>query len=123
MDRSRVSKSYIRGTGNGGQKINKTNSCVQLVHDNGIVIRCQESRDRTKNEEIAWMRLEEKIKETYKKQYDDQIYQNRFDQVGNSSRSTKKRTYRLKEDIVIDHESGKMCTYRDFSKGKIELLN
>jgi hypothetical protein len=25
--------------------------------------------------------------------------------------------------LVVDHETGKQCSFRDFSRGKIELLN
>ena len=36
---------FIRGSGPGGQKINKTSSCVQLKHiATGIEVKCQESR-------------------------------------------------------------------------------
>lgn len=121
FDKSQVSKSYIRGTGNGGQAINKTSSCVQLVHENGIVIRCQDTRDRSKNEEIAWKRLEEKIKDIYKKEYDNLLYNNRFIQIGYGD-GRNKRTYRIKEDIAIDHITGKKCSFKEFNKGKLELL-
>ena len=123
MDRSEVDRTFIRGTGNGGQAINKTSSCVQLVHRRiGIVIKCQESRDRNKNEEIAWERMEDRIREMEKQKYDSLVYSNRFDQIGDSDRSTKKRSYRVKEDLVIDHETGKRCSFKDFSRGRIELL-
>ena len=36
---------FIRGSGSGGQKVNKTSSCVQLRHIiSGIDVKCQESR-------------------------------------------------------------------------------
>lgn len=36
---------FIRGSGPGGQKVNKTSSCVQLRHIiSGIDVKCQESR-------------------------------------------------------------------------------
>src|SRR3989339_1149179 len=45
---------FIRGSGAGGQKINKTNSCVQLTHTpSGIVIRCQHTRSREQNRFFA----------------------------------------------------------------------
>ena len=121
FDRDHVVKSYIRGSGNGGQAINKTNSCCQLVHKSGIVIRCQDTRDRSRNEEIAWKRLEDKIKNIYKKEYDDVSYSNRFVQIGYGN-GRNKRTYRIKEDIAMDHNTGKKCSFREISKGKIELL-
>jgi peptide chain release factor len=41
---------FVLGAGNGGQKINKTHSCVFLRHDpSGIQVKCQEGRSRTAN--------------------------------------------------------------------------
>jgi len=82
-----------------------------------------DKRTQFENEEIAWQRLEDKVKRTHQQRYDSDAYHNRFDQVGNSSRSIKKRSYRIKEDLVIDHETNKECSFKDFSKGKIELLS
>jgi protein subunit release factor A len=38
--------------------------------------------------------------------WNKKAYQNRFNQVGTGSRSDKKRSYRIKEDLVVDHETG-----------------
>ena len=41
---------FIRGSGPGGQKVNKTSSCVQLRHIvSGIEVKCQESRSLMAN--------------------------------------------------------------------------
>ena len=45
---------FIRGTGHGGQKINKTSSCVYLHHQpSGIEIKCQAQRSREMNRFLA----------------------------------------------------------------------
>lgn len=104
--------------------MNRRSTCVQLTDEiTGIQVKVQDKRTQPENEVIAWKRLEEKIRESHKENFNKKIYQDRFNQVGNSSRSTKKRTYRIKEDTIIDHESGKVCSYKDFSRGKIELLS
>jgi len=37
-----ITEKFILGSGSGGQKINKTNSCVWLKHEpTGIIIKCQ----------------------------------------------------------------------------------
>lgn len=54
---------FILGSGRGGQKIQKTSSCVYLKHiPSGIEIKCQRSRSREQNR--AWARWElcERIK-------------------------------------------------------------
>lgn len=88
----------------------------------GIQVKCQEERDQKKNEDLAWSRLESKILEIEKVKFNDKIYSNRFDQIGNSERSDKRRSFRIKDDIVIDHITGKSCSFKEFNKGKIELL-
>jgi len=41
---------FILGTGSGGQKVNKTSSCVFLKHlPSGIQIKCQKFRSRERN--------------------------------------------------------------------------
>ncbi len=55
---------FIRGSGSGGQKINKTSSCVQLVHrPGGIEIRCQQTRSQADNRYWARRELCERIEE------------------------------------------------------------
>lgn len=55
---------FIKGSGSGGQKINKTSSCVQLFHEkSGIVVRCQESRSRELNRFLARRILAEKLEQ------------------------------------------------------------
>ncbi|KAJ5147862.1 uncharacterized protein N7443_000552 [Penicillium atrosanguineum] len=54
--------SYLKGTGPGGQKINKTNSAVQISHKpSGIVIKCQATRSRSQNEKIARSLLADRV--------------------------------------------------------------
>lgn len=57
---------FILGSGKGGQKINKTSSCVYLKHlPTGLEVKCQESRMRDLNRYLARQALcnliEEKI--------------------------------------------------------------
>ena len=57
---------FIRGAGSGGQKLNKTSSCVYLRHaPSGIEVKCQRERSRELNRFLArrelCARLEERI--------------------------------------------------------------
>jgi len=59
-----VEEGFIRGSGKGGQKINKTSSCVCLRHGpTGIEVRCQRERSQVVNRELAWMELCAKLAE------------------------------------------------------------
>jgi protein subunit release factor B len=49
---------FIRGSGPGGQKINKTSSTVWLRHGpTGIEVRCQAERSQAANRERAWLEM------------------------------------------------------------------
>jgi len=55
---------FIKGSGSGGQKINKTSSCVQLTYlKTGFVVKCQQSRSREQNRFFARRLLLEKIEQ------------------------------------------------------------
>ena len=59
-----LTEHFIRGSGSGGQKVNKTSSCVQLNHaPSGIDIRCQQTRSQADNRFWARRDLCERIEE------------------------------------------------------------
>jgi len=52
-----IDERFILGSGPGGQKVNKTSSCVHLMHrPSGIEIKCRRSRSRELNR--YWARCE-----------------------------------------------------------------
>jgi protein subunit release factor B len=62
-----VREQFVRGSGKGGQKVNKTSSTVLLVHaPTGITVRCQKHREQSNNRISAYklliLKVEEKIK-------------------------------------------------------------
>lgn len=53
-----LEESFVRGSGSGGQKINKTSSCVQLLHrPSGLEVKVQEARSQALNRFFARRRL------------------------------------------------------------------
>ena len=57
-----VEERFVRGTGAGGQKINKTSSTVWLQHrPTGVEVRCQRERNQSINRMLAWTELAEKL--------------------------------------------------------------
>lgn len=53
---------FILGSGAGGQKVNKTSSTVQLRHvPTGTEVRMQQERSQTRNRELAWSELADRI--------------------------------------------------------------
>ncbi|RYP09050.1 hypothetical protein DL764_001546 [Monosporascus ibericus] len=59
---SEIEESFLKGSGPGGQKINKTNSAVQLKHiPTGIVVKSQATRSRSQNRTIARQLLADRL--------------------------------------------------------------
>ena len=59
-----LTERFILGSGSGGQKVNKTSSCVYLKHSpTGIEIKCQRSRSREMNRFLARRELCDRIEE------------------------------------------------------------
>lgn len=55
---------FIRGSGHGGQKINKTSSCVYLRHrPSGLEVKCQAARSRAMNRFLARRELCDQLEE------------------------------------------------------------
>ncbi|KAJ3486685.1 hypothetical protein NLG97_g6566 [Lecanicillium saksenae] len=63
---SEIEESYLKGSGPGGQKINKTNSAVQLKHiPTGIVVKSQATRSRAQNRKHAREILAQRLDDLY----------------------------------------------------------
>ena len=61
---SDIEERFVRGSGPGGQKINKTSSTVWLRHrPTGIEVRCQAQRSQAANREWAWREMCGKLEE------------------------------------------------------------
>lgn len=59
-----IKEGFIRGSGPGGQKINKANICVQITHSpSGITVKCQQTRSRESNRFFARRILAEKLEQ------------------------------------------------------------
>ena len=102
-------ENFIRGGGHGGQKKNKTSSCVHLRHlPSGTEVRCQASRSQSLNRFLARRELCEKIQE--------QILgkQSRRQQAAEKTRRQKRRrSRRAKEKILSEkHERAEVKALR-----------
>jgi|TARA_B100001093_G_scaffold426239_1_gene420077 protein subunit release factor B len=58
IDEADMIERFVKGNGPGGQKINKTASCVYLKHvPSGMEVKCQEERSLVLNRHCARIRL------------------------------------------------------------------
>jgi len=61
---SDIEESFVRSGGHGGQNVNKTSTCVMLVHlPTGLQVKCQDTRQQGLNRFIARRLLLDKIEE------------------------------------------------------------
>ena len=64
IQESDLIEKFILGSGSGGQKINKTSSCVYIKHvPTGLEVKCQSTRSRELNRLYARRELCEKLEE------------------------------------------------------------
>lgn len=111
-----------RGSGAGGQHKNTTDSCVIALHlSTGIKV-VRDGRNQHANKEDALKELKRRVNEFYRTGHVSEEVEERREQIGKGERSDKRRTYRVKDGLVIDHITGKTASYKDIQKGRIELL-
>lgn len=89
---------FVLGSGSGGQKINKTSSCVYLKHLlTGIEIKCQKSRSRDLNRLYARRELCERIEE--KRFKEKSARQKEIEKI---RRQKRKRSKRAQEKVLAN---------------------
>jgi peptide chain release factor len=89
---------FVKGSGAGGQKINKTSVAVFLQHrPSGLMVRCQESRSQALNRFIARRMLCDKLEESILGKLSDE--QQRREKI---RRQKRKRSKRAKERMLAD---------------------
>ncbi len=113
-----------RSSGAGGQHINKTESCIRMVHiPTGIVVNCQDERSQTKNREKAMKVMKSRVFDYYNSKYQNEYSENRRSQVGTGDRSERIRTYNFPQGRVTDHRINKtMYNLEEFLMGDIDEM-
>lgn len=97
LDADLVEK-FILGSGSGGQKINKTSSCVYLKHvPTSIEIKCQQHRSQEMNRFTARRELCDKVEELLFKEKSKR--QQEFEKI---RRQKQRRSRRSKEKMMDD---------------------
>lgn len=115
MNRCHISENdliekFILGSGKGGQKINKTASCVYLKHiPTGIEVKCQQDRSREVNRYLARRELCEKIETMIFKEKSLKVQE--FEKI---RRQKRRRSRRQKEKMLENkkHRSSVKMTRR-----------
>ena len=95
-----LDEQFVRGSGKGGQKINKTSSCVVLLHKpSAIMIKCQKERSQAMNRYFARRELCDRLEER------DKTRKSEREQEREKIRRQKRRRSRRQQARVLDAKS------------------
>ncbi|MBI2608713.1 MAG: peptide chain release factor-like protein [Deltaproteobacteria bacterium] len=91
-----LEENFIRASGSGGQKVNKTSSCVWLKHiPTGLEIKCQQTRSQADNRYFARALLCEKFQEQWLQEKSE-----KQKQIEKIRRQKRKKSKRAKEKML-----------------------
>ncbi|UCF87307.1 MAG: peptide chain release factor-like protein [Nitrospiraceae bacterium] len=91
-----IEESFIRSQGRGGQKVNKTSTCVYLKHiPTGLEVKCQKGRTQGLNRYYARQLLFAKVDRLIKGKKSDE--EQRIEKI---RRQKRKRSKRAKEKML-----------------------
>jgi protein subunit release factor B len=88
---------FILGSGSGGQKINKTSSCVYLKHiPSGMEVKCQRDRSREMNRYYARKELCDRMEEKIENKKSER--QQKMEKI---RRQKRRRSRKSKEKMLV----------------------
>jgi protein subunit release factor B len=91
-----LQETFIRSSGPGGQKVNKTATCVYLVHvPSGLSVKCQKTRSQAMNRFLARRILLDRMERLQKGRASEE--QQRIEML---KRQKRKRSKRAKEKVL-----------------------
>ena len=112
INESDIIERFIRSSGAGGQKVNKTSTCVYLKHiPSGIEVKCQKERSQALNRYLARRILADKIEQVQLGRKSEEAKR-----IAKIKRQKRKRSKRAKEKILrekkIQSEKKKLRMFR-----------
>jgi peptide chain release factor 1 len=123
LDPNDVKESITTSTGPGGQNVNKVATAVHLIHEpTGIEVRMQDTKSQAQNREKAWKLLRARLFEIQKAKIDEERAQSRNSMIGSGSRAEKIRTYRYKDNLIVDHRISGNYNLGDVMSGNMQPM-
>jgi len=107
VDEQDVEISTSTARGPGGQNVNKVATAVRMRHlPTGIEVSMQDTKSQHQNRQLAWQLLRARVAEHHQQQADADRADARNVMIGRAARGERIRTYRWKDNIVVDHRLG-----------------
>ena len=123
LEKSDVKESITTAQGPGGQNVNKVATAVHLIHEpTGIEVRMQETKSQAQNREKAWRLLRARLYDRQQRELDAKRAEERASMIGSGGRAEKIRTYRWKENLVVDHRLGQSFNLGELMQGRLQPL-
>src|SRR4249920_91170 len=98
VSEAEIDETFVRSGGHGGQNVNKTSTCVMLLHrPTGLRVKCQTTRHQAMNRFLAKRLLLDKIEEKQKG-----FVASQQAEIEKIRRSKRKRSRRAKQRLLAD---------------------
>jgi len=117
VQENEIEETFVRSGGHGGQNVNKTSTCVMLLHrPTGLQVKCQETRQQGLNRFIARRLLLDKIEQRRTGRIATE--QARIEKI---RRQKRRRSRRAKERMLADkaRHGQKKAARRGFADGQV----